>query len=253
MNPVIKITRGNKTNCQLILPGNFSADTLYFTAKAKAIDTGVRLIDKVITNKTFASGQTKVIIEFTKAETEALKGIYFYDITSVDNTDTNDVKTVIQGTLIVEGTIRTPLDGIKPTPQNVQVVDVSKLNVGDVLQVQMIDGVKQFTNVPMPSIGTKVYRALITQTGTEAPVATVLENTIGDLVWGRQIAGGYWCYLAGAFPQSKTFCLVGVHEQNFYRLSRSGNDGCTLSSTTSLGDRSDSLLLDTSIEIVVYP
>ena len=38
----------------------------------------------------------------------------------------------------------------------------------------------------------KVYTALLTQTGTDAPVATVLENTLGyDIVWSRLNAGGY--------------------------------------------------------------
>ena len=38
----------------------------------------------------------------------------------------------------------------------------------------------------------KVYTALLTQSGTDAPVATVLENTLGyDIVWNRLNAGGY--------------------------------------------------------------
>jgi hypothetical protein len=53
--------------------------------------------------------------------------------------------------------------------------------------------------------GTKVYRALLTQTGTDAPVATVLENTLGaSVVWTRDDVGAYRATLAGAFPAAKT-------------------------------------------------
>lgn len=46
----------------------------------------------------------------------------------------------------------------------------------------------------------KVYKALLTQTGTDAPVATVLENTLGvDLVWTRDSAGVYYGTSANVF------------------------------------------------------
>jgi hypothetical protein len=38
----------------------------------------------------------------------------------------------------------------------------------------------------------KVYTALLTQTGTSAPVATVLENTLGEeIIWVRNDVGDY--------------------------------------------------------------
>jgi len=51
----------------------------------------------------------------------------------------------------------------------------------------------------------KVYTALLTQTGTDAPVATVLENTLGDIVWSRVNVGVYLGTLNGAFLSDKTF------------------------------------------------
>lgn len=50
-----------------------------------------------------------------------------------------------------------------------------------------------------------VYTALLTQTGTGAPVATVLENTLGvDLVWTRESAGSYLATATeGTFPEHK--------------------------------------------------
>lgn len=52
----------------------------------------------------------------------------------------------------------------------------------------------------------KVYTALLTQTGTTAPVATVLENTLGGtLVWSRNDAGDYLGTLNGAFLNENEF------------------------------------------------
>jgi hypothetical protein len=36
-----------------------------------------------------------------------------------------------------------------------------------------------------------IYKALLNQTSTNAPVATVLENTLGDVVWRRDNVGNY--------------------------------------------------------------
>lgn len=57
----------------------------------------------------------------------------------------------------------------------------------------------------------KVYRALLSQSGTDAPVATILENTLGDTpVITRDDLGNYVITLAGAFPQNKTACIFSV-------------------------------------------
>ena len=51
----------------------------------------------------------------------------------------------------------------------------------------------------------KVYKALLTQTGTSAPVATVIENTLGGVVvWSYQGVGSYNSTLSGAFTENKT-------------------------------------------------
>ena len=58
-------------------------------------------------------------------------------------------------------------------------------------------------------VGVKVYRALLTQTGTDAPVATVLENTLGgEVVWTRDGTGSYLATLANAFTANKTLVYV---------------------------------------------
>lgn len=57
-----------------------------------------------------------------------------------------------------------------------------------------------------------IYTALLTQTGTAAPVATVVgENTIGTIVWTRAGAGEYIGTLAGAFNENSTVILLGAN------------------------------------------
>lgn len=61
-------------------------------------------------------------------------------------------------------------------------------------------------------LGVKVYRALLTQTNTDAPVATVLENTLGgEVVWTRGNLGTYAGTLANAFTADKTFVTATHH------------------------------------------
>lgn len=44
-------------------------------------------------------------------------------------------------------------------------------------------------------LGYRSYTALLTQTGTDAPVATVLENTLGfDIVWYYEAGGGWYTF-----------------------------------------------------------
>ena len=55
------------------------------------------------------------------------------------------------------------------------------------------------------------YVALLSQSGTNAPVATVLKNTLGGtVVWTREAAGLYSATLAGAFPPVKTWTAVNA-------------------------------------------
>lgn len=115
--------------------------------------------------------------------------------------------------------------------------------------------------------GVKTYRALLTQTGTDAPVATVLENTLGGtLVWTRSDVGLYIGTLAGAFTANKT-CLPPVNASadleaattcvtsSLFRV-----DADIVKLQTALidpiGDAinlTDTLLNNAYVEILVYP
>jgi hypothetical protein len=99
----------------------------------------------------------------------------------------------------------------------------------------------------------KVYTALLTQSGTNAPVATVLENTLGNIVWIRDGEGVYQGELAGAFSENKTFTIItncGGQETNYYINDNNIN---YVGIATSDGvEYTDELLFKTPIEIRVY-
>lgn len=61
----------------------------------------------------------------------------------------------------------------------------------------------------------KVYTALLSQEGTDAPVATVLENTLGGyIVWSYYTEGIYNGELLGAFTINKTDISFGAYKSS---------------------------------------
>ena len=62
-------------------------------------------------------------------------------------------------------------------------------------------------NTTVPATGYYEYIAILSQSGTSAPVATVIKNTFDDLpVWSRVTNGTYLATLGGAFILNKTVC-----------------------------------------------
>jgi len=110
--------------------------------------------------------------------------------------------------------------------------------------------------------GVKVYRALLTQTGTNAPVATVLENSLGGtVVWTRSSGGSYVATFSGAFPADKVVGCSGMtlgEDGSYFTISRSDDNTLALSTMQSGGDGTFSfadavLASGVPIEILVYP
>jgi len=60
----------------------------------------------------------------------------------------------------------------------------------------------------IPTTPYKVYTALLTQSGTSAPTAIVLENTIGNIVWSYDNVGMYNAVLIGGFTIDKTCAFI---------------------------------------------
>lgn len=100
----------------------------------------------------------------------------------------------------------------------------------------------------------KVYRALLTQSGTDAPTAVVLENTLGDtLVWTYEESGSYKA--DGTVPYAEISTMVFVGNKSF-----GGGTGHAFAvgniivySFDATGAPVDSTLSATPIEILVYP
>lgn len=108
----------------------------------------------------------------------------------------------------------------------------------------------------------KVYVALLTQSGTDAPVATVLKNTLGGVpVWSYSNVGVYTGTLASAFTANKTITNInqaGVNlafpEETGFKSFFRVNDNTVriMTKLVSYGDAND-LLDGVSIKIEVYP
>lgn len=100
------------------------------------------------------------------------------------------------------------------------------------------------------------YVALLTQSGTDAPVATVLENTLGGtVVWSYDDVGFYVGTLAGAFSANKTWFsgCANRNSDDFLATGRWGStDTAFLIVSDFAGDGTDGWE-SLSFEIRVYP
>jgi hypothetical protein len=100
------------------------------------------------------------------------------------------------------------------------------------------------------------YIATITQTGTNDPVVTILENTIGDIIWNRIGAGQYDGVLLNAFPDdTKVYAIIQAFNIYASHVSIYNSDPDTLQIFTLDNTYApvDGVLFNTTIEIRVYP
>lgn len=97
----------------------------------------------------------------------------------------------------------------------------------------------------------KVYTALLTQSGTDAPVAIVLENTIGNIVWTYGTTGEYFGTLINVFISDKTYFSALPSQGTQLKFVRSSVDVVNLGTIASLL-KTNGLLNNTPIEIRVY-
>ena len=109
------------------------------------------------------------------------------------------------------------------------------------------------------------YTAVLGQLGINPPQVIVLENTIGNIVWTRNITGDYYGTLIGAFPQNKTWCSAtsgaNIGNTTVLFLTRDNDDTLRLQSKALFdgadqdinSDDGGNLVYECSIEIRVYP
>lgn len=102
----------------------------------------------------------------------------------------------------------------------------------------------------------KVYSALISQTGGSEPTVTILDNTIGNIVWGYSTSGLYRGTLVGAFTPNKTMVFasrqMGGPSAAYMYASAVTADEVQITTGIATGGPGDGIMDNASIEIRVY-
>lgn len=98
-----------------------------------------------------------------------------------------------------------------------------------------------------------VYRALLNQSRTNDPVPTILENTLGNIIWTRQNTGKYRGTLASSFPPARTYLSIAPQTHSVDYMIESFTDYILVSTwDDNVNDYNDTLLINVSVEIRVY-
>ena len=112
---------------------------------------------------------------------------------------------------------------------------------------------KQSTVQDIVNYNMTVYTALLTQSGTSAPVATILQNTTGGTItWTRTGAGEYTATIANAlFTLNKTLVFMNLGEYSGGGIPRSV---WTRTSNTeiTINTGNDGRITNGSFEIKIY-
>ncbi len=101
----------------------------------------------------------------------------------------------------------------------------------------------------------KVYSAVISQTDTNAPVATVLENTLGNIIFSYEGVGSYKGTLTGAFTTNKTLFLSSNRDIASYMSIGISDENSFIFESVLLSDPttpSNDVISSNGIEIRVY-
>lgn len=106
-------------------------------------------------------------------------------------------------------------------------------------------------------LGYRNYTALLTQTGTSAPVATVLQNNLGqDIVWTYTGVGTYTGTAVGAFvAQSKVAVITSQTDLTDTGVTtgfRATDDTIIVATFNYAGAGLNGVLADSLVEIRVY-
>lgn len=141
---------------------------------------------------------------------------------------------------------------------NINTFSVESVRVND--KIVASDGISGATkNILAGDIaelaGCKVYRAFLNQTGTNAPVPTIVgTNTIGTLVWARSTTGIYTATLVNGFVGNVTMITGAAGPGSLptrFGFTKNSSDTITIN-VYSNNVSVDGFLTDQYIEIRVY-
>lgn len=106
----------------------------------------------------------------------------------------------------------------------------------------------------VPLLNYKKYVALLSQEGTDDPLAGVLENTLGGtLTWVRTGVGTYELQSSiGEFANNRTVVFITIDNTAFVEAYRSSPTTVAVDTQDVLGVAVDGKMITTSIEIRVY-
>ena len=127
---------------------------------------------------------------------------------------------------------------------------ITRQGKGSKLTVQEMDGnLEYLEGLARPY---KVYTALLSQSGTDAPVATVLENTLGENITFSYIyTGGYRIISTTLLDLDKIYATIQNTGDTNFEIFYDGVNNFLIQ-TYYEGSPIDELLYYTPIEIRVY-
>jgi hypothetical protein len=130
---------------------------------------------------------------------------------------------------------------------NVSVTNSSGLTIGE-SNISYNNGIKSYNNITY-----KKYIALLKQTGTNAPTATIIENTLTDLIaWTYNGVGNYTGTLTSEFTQYKTLIFHNNTAQGFTYVNWQNEDEIDVETWDTTGASANGQLDYMTIEIRVY-
>jgi hypothetical protein len=98
------------------------------------------------------------------------------------------------------------------------------------------------------------YVALLTQTGTNAPDATILADSIGGITWTRIAQGEYLGTALNPFDVTNTFVIIGNVNHDYQANAYVNSDGniVVITCRNSGHQHNDGILLYSPIEVRIY-
>ena len=135
-------------------------------------------------------------------------------------------------------------------------VTLSTNNTNFILKIMDENRWGLFTDTTATNSGVKRYKAIITQTSTNAPTAVVLENTIGTITFGYTSVGVYSINSSALFTLNKTTALYATVSQDAaygILVDIANATSSLIPLKTDISTPSNGVLNKTTILIEVYP